>query len=285
MSDTAEKKRFNYVFGMVNLAVVFGIVWFLWYFFMNPNTVMKLYTPMYGFSLVVVFVSSIVMLSNVFEFGASSDRDLGTANTLLKGIGFLVLAIVLMYILEYLVFWGFIGKYGVAYFSPNSIVAAGGTGAEPFMARENTSTAIVYYFTAFLWIALFWNLGFGKWPWLQSSRSVRSWSKFFTIFFFVTILFADPLSSPRLLSFLSGANHGRCRAMVGRFLRNRQRFLQPRIDPVYAGLGRFFGSALGGVSLEAVGIQRRRNAVERCHHICRHTCSRSVSTLCTSNNF
>ena len=190
MSDTAENKKFNYVFGLVNLAVVFGIVWFLWYFFMNPNAVMKLYTPMYGFSLVVVFLSSIVMLSNVFEFGSSSDRDLGTANTLLKGIGFLVLAIVLMYILEYLVFWGFIGKYGVAYFSPNSIVAAGGTGAEPFMARENTSTAIVYYFTAFLWIALFWNLGFGKWPWLQSSRSVRSWSKFFTIFFFVTILFA-----------------------------------------------------------------------------------------------
>jgi amino acid transporter, AAT family len=190
MGNMVEKKEFNYVFGLINLAVVFGIVWLLWYLFMNPNAVMKLYTPMYGFSLIVVFVASIVLLSHVFEFGTASDSSPGTPNTFLKGIGTLVLAVVLMYVLEYVVFWGFIGKYGVAYFSPNSIVAAGGTGAEPFMARENTSTAIVYYFTAFLWMALFWNLGFGKWPWQRNGRGVRSWSKFFTIFFFVTILFA-----------------------------------------------------------------------------------------------
>jgi len=190
MSQNVESKKFNYLFGLINLLVVFGIVWFLWYLFMNPNTVLKLYTPMYGFSLIVVFVSSIVLLSNIFEFDASSAKYPVGGTGLLKGVGLLVLAVALMYALEYLVFWGLIGKYGVAYFSPNSIVAAGGIGAEPFMARENTSTAIVYYFTAFLWMALFWNLGFGQWPWLRSGRGVRSWSKFFTIFFFVNILFA-----------------------------------------------------------------------------------------------
>ncbi len=60
-----EEKEFNYFFGLINLVVVFGIVWLLWYIFMNPNTVMKLYTPMYGFALLVVMLSAIVLMSNV----------------------------------------------------------------------------------------------------------------------------------------------------------------------------------------------------------------------------
>ena len=65
--DTAinAEKRFNYLFGLINFVVVFGIVWLLWYIFMNPNTVMKLYTPMYGFALLVVMLSSIVLIANV----------------------------------------------------------------------------------------------------------------------------------------------------------------------------------------------------------------------------
>ncbi|MBW1814532.1 MAG: hypothetical protein JRJ39_12930, partial [Deltaproteobacteria bacterium] len=76
-----------------------------------------------------------------------------------------IVAFILMLLLVYVVFWGFIGKFGIAYFSPDSIVAGGGIGAEPFIARENASIAIIYFFTAFLWIALFWNVGFGRWPW------------------------------------------------------------------------------------------------------------------------
>ncbi len=59
MDTTAEKgQKFNYLFGLINLVAVFCIVWLLWYVFMNPNAVMKLYTPMYGFSLVVGFLAA-----------------------------------------------------------------------------------------------------------------------------------------------------------------------------------------------------------------------------------
>jgi hypothetical protein len=95
-----------------------------------------------------------------------------------------------MFFIHYVVFWNFLGKYGIAYFSPDSIVAAGGTGAEPFVARENASTAIVYFFTAFLWVALFWNVGFGRWPWQKVDRGILAFSRFFTIFFFVTIIYS-----------------------------------------------------------------------------------------------
>ena len=185
-----SEKNFNYLFGAINLAVIFCIVWLLWYVFMHPNAVMKLYTPMYGFSLIVVLLSAIVLLNNVadyYPFPRSSSEGFGL---LLRGIILTAVAILLMLVLVYGLFWGFIGKFGIAYFSPQSIIASGGTGAEILVARENASTAIVYYCTVFLWLALFWSVGFERWPWQNNSRGVMAWSKLFAILFFVSIAYA-----------------------------------------------------------------------------------------------
>jgi hypothetical protein len=189
MTDEKAGSTFNYFFGLINFIVVFGIVWLLWYIFMNPNTIMKLYTPMYGFSLIAVFVSCIILICNVLNIPEIFDEKVKTYNPLAKGILLTIISFLLMIVLNYIVFWGFIGKFGVAYFSPDSIVVSGGIGAEPFVARENSATAIVYFATAFLWLALFWNLGFGKWPWQNNNQWVRGWSKFFVISFFVTIVY------------------------------------------------------------------------------------------------
>lgn len=179
---------FNYLFGLINFVVVFGIVWLLWYIFMNPNTVMKLYTPMYGFALVVVTLAMIVLLSNVFDYYPFRPPS-SAANPVGTGILLTVAAVVLMLLVHYVFFWNFIGKFGIAYFSPDSIVASGGTGGEPWNARENASTAIIYFFTAFLWVSLFWNLGFGRWPWQKVDRGTLAFSRLFTILFFVAIIY------------------------------------------------------------------------------------------------
>jgi amino acid transporter, AAT family len=183
------EKRFSYLFGLINFIAVFGLVWFLWYIFMNPNTVLKLYTPMYGFALLVVLVSSIVLITNVADYFPFAEPA-AAGNRIGRGILLTVAAFILMLFIHYVVLWYFIGKFGIAYFSPQSIVASGGTGAEPFVARENASTAIVYYFTAFLWVALFWNLGFGRWPWQNDGRGTLAWSRLFAILFFVTIIYS-----------------------------------------------------------------------------------------------
>ncbi|MEJ2727411.1 MAG: hypothetical protein P8185_02680 [Deltaproteobacteria bacterium] len=182
------EERFNYWFGLINFVVVFGIVWFLWYIFMNPNTVLKLYTPMYGFALLVVMLSSIVLIVDIagyYPFAQPSDGS----NRVGRGVLLTIVVFLLMLFIHYVIFWYFIGKLGVAYFSPQSIVASGGTGAEPFVARENASTAIVYFFTSFLWIALFWNLGFGRWPWQNVSRGTLAWSRLLSIMFFVSLIY------------------------------------------------------------------------------------------------
>jgi len=189
-ANADTEKNFNYFFGLLNLAAVFCIVWFLWYIFMNPNTVMKLYTPMYGFSLVVVFLSSIILMTKVIDYSAFIEKIPAAENIILRGIILTVVSFILMLFINYIIFWGFIGKYGIAYFSPDSIVAGGGIGAEPWAARENASTAIVYFLTAFLWISLFWSVGFGRWPWQKLSSGVIAWSRVFAIFFFVSIFYA-----------------------------------------------------------------------------------------------
>jgi len=181
-------KEFNYWFGLLNFVAVFGIVWLLWYIFMNPNTVLKLYTPMYGFALLVVMLSAIVLMTNVADYYPFA-RPTPGGNRLGSGILLTIVAFLLMLFIHYVVFWYFLGKFGIAYFSPDSIVASGGTGAEPFVARENASTAIIYYFTAFLWVALFWNLGFGRWPWQATDRGTLAFSRLFTILFFATIIY------------------------------------------------------------------------------------------------
>lgn len=190
MKTTAEAaERFNYFYGLINLVVVFGIVWLLWYVFMNPNTVMKLYTPMYGFSLVVGFLAAIVLINNVVGGFLLPEPAFWQRGPVWRGIVMTATAFILMLFIVYFFFWGFIGKFGIAYFSPWSIIASGGMGAEIFNARENASTAIVYFLTAFLWMALFWSTGFGRWPWQNDNRGVVAWSRLFAVVFFSGIVY------------------------------------------------------------------------------------------------
>lgn len=188
-NSVGTESKTNYLFGLINFAAVFCIVWLLWYIFLNPNTVMKLYTPMYGFSLVVGLLTAIVILASVADCYPLPQNASEKMGPVAKGIILTCLAVLLMFFLVYVFFWGFIGKFGVAYFSPQSIIASGGMGAEIFNARENVSTALVYFFTAFLWIALLWNTGLGSWPWSRSDRSVIAWSKLFTVLFFSSIVY------------------------------------------------------------------------------------------------
>ncbi len=180
---------FSYVWGVTSLVVVVGIVCLLWYLLLHPNGVMKLYTPMYGFSLVAVLLSAVVLISKLGEcypFGASTPE---LSVRIGKGVILTIVAVLLTLIITYWLFWGFIGRFGVAYFSPQSIVASGGTGAEPFNARENASTAIVYFAAAFLWWALAWTSGFRQWPWLGCSRRLVAASRFFAVMFFTIITY------------------------------------------------------------------------------------------------
>ncbi len=180
---------FNYVYGLFNLAGIFCVVWLIWYLFMHPNGVMKLYTPMYGFSLITTLLAAIILLREVLDWPADSQRALRASPAIANGILGAALALAIMYVVYYGMFRLFLGGLGVAYFSPGSLVAGGGTGAEPWNAREWSSTAIVYYGAAFIWWALVYKLGFGSWPWKNQSRWVLGWSRLCVVSLFSIIAY------------------------------------------------------------------------------------------------
>ncbi len=190
MEKDDAKFRFSYVLGLISFIFVVVFTWGLWYLLMHPNGVLKLYTPMYGFSLAVVFLSAIVLISQVLGYFPLRDPLAAGSNRVIAGLMLSALAFLLTLVTTYWIFWGLIGKFGVAYFSPQSIVASGGTGAEPLVARENASTAITYFCSAFLWWALSWKAGFGNWPWLNTGRGTLAWSRFCTVIFFTVITYA-----------------------------------------------------------------------------------------------
>ncbi len=174
------------VAGIVNLGAVFALVTGLWFVFLHPNGVFAFYTPMYGFSLVVALVAAIVIIAKLVEFYPLQSVAWPDP---VRGAVLTAIAAVMAILIVRVFFWHFIGRLGITYFSPYSIVAAGGVGAEFFNARENASTAIIYVLTAFLWIALVWSIGFGRWPWLNDSAGVRAWSRFASVTLIATIVY------------------------------------------------------------------------------------------------
>lgn len=189
-TNLSSENRFNYIMGLVNIVAIFCIVWLLWYIFMHADGIFRFYTPMYGFSLVVVFLSAIMLIKHIFEFYPFVENIPNGQGVLMRGIPLTIAAVAVMLFLYYVVFWKFLGKFGITYFSPHSIIAAGGQGAEILNAREISSRAILYFFTAFLWVTITWSIGFGKWPWQENDRGTLAWSRLFTILFFVIIAFA-----------------------------------------------------------------------------------------------
>lgn len=188
-ADGQATQGFNYLYGLLNLAVAFCLVWLFWYVFMHADGVMKLYTPMYGFSLVAVLAASIILLTKVIGWPKQPEQALPSGAAISRGILGTIIALVLMLVVYYLVFRGFLGRLGIAYFSPDALVAGGGTGAEPWNAREWSSTAILYFSTAIIWWALVWDLGFGDWPWQNDKPSVQGFSRLCAVLFLAGVTF------------------------------------------------------------------------------------------------
>lgn len=183
-----SKSGFTYQMGFANFAGMFCLAWLSWYVFLNPNGIFKLFRlSIYGLSIVTVFFSSIVMMIYVIEYYPFKIEKMNTFN---RGVFLLIISVILATLIYYLIFRNFIGRFGIAYFSPTSIVASGGVGAEPLNALFQSSKAIFYFHFAFLWIVFFWNLGFNRWPWNDCSRSVSSWSKLITIILLTIITYS-----------------------------------------------------------------------------------------------
>ena len=214
---------------------------------------MKLYTPMYGFSLVTTLVAAVILLSAVLGWPTDArqtsarrrsdrQRHLGRGNSrghhvcgLLRG--FLALN-------RQLRAW--------PTSAPRALIAGGGTGAEPWNAREWSSTAILYYVHRIFVVgpgleAGLRTLALEK----RDSNWVVGWSRLAMVSIVLRHNLRGALPSPCLLCFSPRPRRWPASKpwweRVGRHLQRLLRSGGGAVRPVLGGLfGSFLGRAIPG---------------------------------------
>ena len=134
-AQSVSETQQSFVQGFISFIIIFVIVLALWHVFMDANGILKFYTPMLGFSLVAVWLGSILLISNIFEWSPFREEKMSSSGGLGLGLLLTALSIIFMLIIVYGIFWNFIGRFGVAYFSPASIVASGGHRRRTFRSK------------------------------------------------------------------------------------------------------------------------------------------------------
>jgi len=179
----------NYLLGIatfIGLSVLNIAAWFL---FFNPKGIMRLYTPMYGFSMVVIMLAMVITVTDLFDCWPLR-RGAGEQISPVQGILLAAITLFLAWAVMFGLFHNLIGKFGITYFSPSAIVATGETGTEIFNARENSSTALVYLFAAYIWIAVGWKTSFRGWPWNGESLPTVGFSRLMAVSLFSLLAYA-----------------------------------------------------------------------------------------------
>ena len=179
----------SYLLGIASFIGISALNIAAWYLFFNPKGIMRLYTPMYGFSMVVILLAMVITITDLFDCWPLR-RKAGEQISSLQGILLTVFTLLLTWVVMFGLFHNLIGKFGITYFSPSAIVATGETGTEIFNARENSSTALIYLFAAYIWIAVAWKTCFRGWPWNGENLATVGFSRLMTVSFFSALAYA-----------------------------------------------------------------------------------------------
>jgi AAT family amino acid transporter len=179
----------NYPLGIASFAGLSVLNIAAWYLLFNPTGVLRLYTPMYGFAMVVILLAMLVTVTELFDCRPLRPESGGRLSPL-QGAALTVFSVLLAWGVMFGLFHNLIGRFGISYFSPAAIVATRETGTEIFNARENSSTALIYLFAAYIWIAIAWKNSFRAWPWNGQSRATLGFSRLMTVTVFSALAYA-----------------------------------------------------------------------------------------------
>ena len=182
-------QKINYLLGIATFIGISALNIGAWFLFFNPKGLMRLYTPMYGFSMVVILLAMVITVNDLFD-GWPLRSKAGERLSPLKGVLLVGITLLLTWAVMFGLFHNLIGRFGITYFSPSAIVATGETGSEIFNARENSSTALIYLFATYIWIAVAWKTSFRRWPWNGESLATVGFSRLMTVSFFSVLAYA-----------------------------------------------------------------------------------------------
>ena len=168
------------VSGLVDLVLMLAVFMGLWYVFMDPRGIQRMYTPMYGYAYVQWFLVSVLAVHFVFRlYPFQSSSFLTKTPPLIKGLLFSVIVIALMLFIVDVVFKLFLGNLAVPYFSEEKLLSLK---QNAFTAREYAHQAITMYGgIAALFIPL-WIIHLNNWPACEIHNFKGYLTSFFIIF-------------------------------------------------------------------------------------------------------
>ncbi len=148
--------------GLANLAVWIVAVLVVWWIVFSNQGVVKLYTPLLGFSLVIWTLLIMLWLAELFDFWPFSRRFLQSAHPLTKGAVFTATTLAIYLVLIFGIVFFIIGKLGITYFNWNSLMEFGKLGQDMTSVRENTSWAMLCLSIPFFLVSVWFMRGLGK---------------------------------------------------------------------------------------------------------------------------
>ena len=171
-----------FVAGLVDLILMLAVFMGIWYVFMDPRGILRMYTPMYGYAYVQWFLVSVLTVHFVFRLCPFQNSSFLTKTPpLIKGLLFSIVAAALMLLIVDGIFKIVLGNLAVPYFSEETLLSLK---QNAFTAREYAHQAITMYggITA-LFIPL-WIIHLNNWP----ACEIHSYKGYLTSFFIIFAL-------------------------------------------------------------------------------------------------
>jgi len=168
----------DWITGFVNLFVLAITTMVIWWVFFSNSGILKLYTPLLGFSLVIWILLVIMWQTDVFDFWPFSAKFMSTTHPLIKGGILSCLTLLVCVSFLFGIIYSVIGQYGVTYFNWNSLAEYGKLGQDVMSTRETTSWSYICLSVPFLWLTTVLIVGVGKdiWPReLQPRQGLGNW--------------------------------------------------------------------------------------------------------------
>ncbi len=167
------------VSGLCDLALMLAVFMILWYVFMDPRGILRMYTPMYGYAYVQWLLVSVLIVHFVFRlYPFQNSSFLVKKPPIVKGLILAATAVVLMLFMVNVVFKGILGTLAIPYFSEQGMLDLG---QNAFTAREYAHQAITMYGGIMAMMIPLWVLHMNNWP----AGEIHNWKGYLTSFLLV----------------------------------------------------------------------------------------------------
>ncbi len=181
-----EKRWKGPVPALVNLAVMLAFFYLTWWIFQDPRGIMRMYTPYVGYMVCRWLLIIFIWIAYIFDYWPFKRSWLKEKHPLVKGGILTAVSVGVMLLVIKGFFEGLLGKYGLAYFSPDRLTEMG---IVEFYAIEYAATAIMMFAAISSWLSPTWVVAAENSPWDKMKQPARGFSVLVITFFLSVIVY------------------------------------------------------------------------------------------------